>query len=91
MQRHTLIQRIAQAADLTSEPVPGQPLIEIVSDRSVLIENHRGVTQYSTQIITVRVKYGCISVKGCALELSRMTKEQLIITGKIDAVELCRR
>ena len=39
----------------------------------------------------MKVKYGCISVCGCGLQLLRMTREQLIIRGRIDAVSLHRR
>ena len=37
------------------------------------------------------MKYGLVCVCGCDLELIRMTKEQLIISGRIDAVTLIRR
>ena len=70
---------------------PGQPIVEIAGDRRVLIENHFGVKEYSREKIGVKVKYGLVCVCGCNLELIRMTKEQLIISGRIDAVTLIRR
>lgn len=78
-------------ADLSAEPLPGQPIVEIAGDRRVLIENHFGVKEYSREKIGVKVKYGLVCVCGCDLELIRMTKEQLIISGRIDAVTLIRR
>lgn len=86
-----LLQRLTDGLDLPGEPLPGQPLIELAGDRRVLIENHHGVTQYGKDEIRVKVKYGQICVKGCGLELARMTKEQLIICGRIDCVSLLRR
>ena len=85
------LQRLADGADLTTEPLPGQPIVEIAGDRRVLIENHFGVKEYSRERISVKVKYGLVSVCGCGLELMRMTKEQLIICGRIDGVTLQRR
>ena len=81
----------AGGADLSAEPLPGQPIVEIAGDRRVLIENHFGVKEYSREKIGVKVKYGLVCVCGCNLELIRMTKEQLIISGRIDAVTLIRR
>ena len=75
----------------SAEPLPGQPIVEIAGDRRVLIENHFGVKEYSREKIGVKVKYGLVCVCGCDLELIRMTKEQLIISGRIDAVTLIRR
>lgn len=73
------------------EPVPGLPLVEIAGQGRVLIENHRGVCGYGRDQICIRVKYGQIAVRGCGLELARMTKEQLVITGQIESVNLIRR
>ena len=86
-----ILQRLADGADLSAEPLPGQPIVEIAGDRRVLIENHFGVKEYSREKIGVKVKYGLVCVCGCNLELVRMTKEQLLISGRIDAVTLIRR
>lgn len=85
------VQRLADTADLAGEPLPGVPLVELAGENRVLIEGHCGVTQYSREQITVKVRYGCVRICGCGLELSRMSKEQLIVTGQIDAVKLIRR
>lgn len=90
-ERRNILQRLADEADLSGEPLPGQPIVEIAGDRRVLIENHFGVKEYSRERIGVKVKYGVITVCGCGLELIRMTKEQLVISGRIDAVSLQRR
>lgn len=86
-----LIDRLTEEAELTEQPLPGQPIVEIAGDRRVLIENHFGVKEYGTQRITVKVKYGCVCICGCGLELMRMTKEQLVICGRIDCVTVQRR
>lgn len=89
--RWSILDRIAEGADLAGEPIPGLPVVEIGGECRVLIENHFGVTQYSRERICVRVKYGQVAVCGCGLELIRMTKEQLVISGRIDGVTLIRR
>ena len=91
MEKKGIIRRMAQAADLETEPVPGKPLVEIVDGSSVLIENHCGVICYSCEQVSVKTKKGCIVVEGSALVLSRMSKEQLCIKGVIHRVELRRR
>ena len=46
-----ILQRLADGADLSAEPLPGQPIVEIAGDRRVLIENHFGVKEYSREKI----------------------------------------
>lgn len=82
--------RIAQSS-LAAEAVPGQPIVEITGDKRVLIECHRGVLAYSRERIQVSVGYGWVCVCGCDLELIHMTREKLIIYGRITSIQLHRR
>lgn len=88
---HRLLERIAEEMDLPGEPIPGQPILELSGDSRVLIENHLGITQYCREKICVKVKFGQIALCGCNLEMARMTRDQLIVTGRIDAVTVHRR
>lgn len=85
------MQRLAEEMDISQEAVPGLPLVEICGERRVLIENHRGVLSYGSEQIRACVSYGELVVCGCGLELARMTREQLVICGRIDSVCLVRR
>ena len=77
--------------DLPGETLPGQVLVEITGENRVLIEHHRGVQEYTRERIGVKVKYGVVQINGKCLELRYMTKEQLVVSGKIDCVQLIRR
>lgn len=89
--RKGLLDRLAEAADLPGETISGLPLVELSGDRRVLVENHCGVTEYSQERIGIKVSFGWVLICGCRLELARMSKEQLIITGRIDGITVCRR
>lgn len=86
----SLWEKMALAADLPDEPIPGLPLVEIAGNGRVLIENHKGVNEYGRNMIRIKVKYGSVCVCGQNLELARMNKGQLIISGIIESVQLCR-
>ncbi len=85
-----ILDRIALAADLPGEALPAQPVVEILGDHRVLVENHSGVTKYGETDICIRVHYGYVRVSGCHLHLAKMTRQQIIICGTIDSVNLCR-
>lgn len=85
------MERLADSMDLVGEPLPSQPLLELAGDRRVLIEHHKGVVQYCRERICVRVQYGTVCVCGAELELSRMTGEQLVISGRIDQITIGRK
>ena len=85
-----LLNRIAFSADLPGECIPRMPLVEIAGEQRVLIENHRGVAAYGCNEIKIRVSYGIVAVSGSDLQLVRVSKEHLIVAGRIDAVLLQR-
>lgn len=89
--RYDILNRVSSVTDLPLEPLPGIPLVELAGENRVLIENHYGVTEYGCNEICIKVNYGKICVRGNKLELSRMTKHQLVITGCIDNISLIRR
>lgn len=76
--------------DLPGESLPGQVLVEISGENRVLIEHHCGVREYSRERISVKVKYGFLQICGSCLELRCMSREQLVIYGRIDCVMLKR-
>lgn len=89
--RSEFLMRLAERIDLPSEPITKQPLVEIIGRNRVLIENHRGVCDYGKQSVLIRVSCGQIRICGEGLELARMTKEQVVIMGKIGSIVLLGR
>lgn len=84
------VHRFAEGTDLHGETLPGVPVVEIAGGSRVLIEKHGGVVEYACERIRIRVSYGMICVFGSQLELLRMTKQQVIISGQIDGIRLQR-
>ena len=82
------VERMVQRMDLVTEPLPGQPLVEIVGMHRVLIENHYGVIKYGCNEILAKVSFGCFCVCGEKLKLLQMTKERLVIGGCIHSVSV---
>lgn len=67
------------------------PLVELAGQNRVLIENHLGVLAYSLEEIQIKVCYGSVCIIGSDLRLLEMNREQLVICGKIDALQLFGR
>ena len=86
--RESILTRLTSVADLPCEPIPGQPLVELLGRQRVLIENHCGVIQYCPNEIVIKVSYGPLVICGCGMRLTQMTRQQLIITGQIQQIQL---
>lgn len=69
---------------------PGLPLIELVGDCRVLIENHCSIIEYGKEKIVIKMKFGCVEICGKGMQLSQLTKSQLVISGRITGLQLIR-
>ena len=91
MNKVNWMQKLTDGMDLPGELPPGVPVIEIARDCRVLIEGHRGMTEYSRERIRVRVCYGIVCICGAGLELMHMSKDKLVISGQIEGAQIERR
>lgn len=76
--------------ELIGESLPRRSIIELCSDNRIYVERHLGVYEYSDVEIHIGVYFGKIVIRGCCLKLASMSKESLVVTGKIQCVELIR-
>lgn len=88
--RKRMISKVISAADLDAELEYDLPIIELAGNHQVLIENHQSVIGYSTESICIKVRFGCVCVRGNGLMIARMSSDQLVILGDIQCVQLSR-
>ncbi len=80
---------VTELFDLPAELVPGVPKLTLSGGSEVLIENHEGLKSYTRDLIEVRGRNMLMQIRGEDLELTAMTRNELVIKGIIVAVELC--
>lgn len=86
--KETLLEKTAQTFDLPADAVAGLPRIELLGDRELRMENHKGILAYSKEEIHVSGGRLVVRVVGAELELRAMNAAELLITGRISTVEL---
>lgn len=86
--KESLLEKTAQTFDLPADAVAGLPRIELTGDRELRMENHKGILTYGKEEIHVSGGKIVVRITGEDLELKAMNASELLITGKIAAVEL---
>lgn len=86
--KQAIMQHVIHGTELAAQPLPAVPLIEVIGFNRMLIENHICIDSYCPQEISIRVKYGSITVEGDCLQLAYMSPEKLVITGKIRSMQI---
>lgn len=84
--RKVSLDAAAEGLELPPEAF-GALLVTAVGNGRVLIENHRGIEQYSREYIRLRAKSGGIAVFGSGLAIRTLGKSKLALEGKIRSME----
>ena len=65
----------------------GSAKLTVTGGRSAVIENHRGVLEYTAERIVVAVPRGKVCLDGTGLRLKAMNKNELLVGGRIRNIE----
>ena len=82
------LERAAEVFDLPADAVAGVPRLELVGERELRVENHKGILAYGREEIHISGGVYIIKVVGQELELRAMTGLELLITGKVLQISL---
>ena len=78
--------------EVPKEISTNEPKITIAGFKKMLIENYKVILEYQDIYIRVKTYIGIVNINGFNLNLTEMTSDDIMITGKIDNVdfeELC--
>lgn len=74
--------------ELPKEVISDKPKITIVGFEQMLIENYKGVLEYEEFFIKISTHIGTININGFNLKLEQLTSDDIMITGKIESMDL---
>lgn len=85
--REGLLEKTARLFDIPVETA-GVLRMELTGRGELRVANHKGILAYGREEILVSGGRLLLRVRGSGLELKAMNGEELLITGRVDAVEL---
>ena len=77
---------LVESLELPKDLMYGAVLVSITGRQEILIENYRGILEYSQNHISLQTKTCRLVVRGKNLNISYYTNEEMKITGLIDSV-----
>ncbi len=86
--KESVLEKTSEILDLPGDVVAGLPRMELVGDRELRMENHKGILSYGENEIHVSGGKLIVRIKGEGLELRSMNALELLITGRITSLEL---
>lgn len=77
---------MVESLKLPKDSLLGASIITVTGNTDILIENYKGILQYSEELILLQGKNCKIELKGKRLNIVYYTNEDMKISGKIESV-----
>ena len=78
---------LAERFGMPKDVIMDLPRVSICGDREIYIENHKGLLEYSDNIIRVKMNDGIIDISGVGLRIIAMERDRLIVNGVLEHVK----
>lgn len=75
-----------ESLELPKDLMYGAVLVSITGRQEMLIENYRGILEYTQNHISLQTKTCRLIIRGKNLHISYYTNEEMKITGLIDQI-----
>ena len=72
---------------MPKDVILGVPLITITGQTEALVENFRGILEYTDKLIRIQTKIGKIHISGRNLQIECYTNDEMKIVGYITMIE----
>lgn len=79
--------RISESLELPKEVILNIPVLKVVGKNDIYIENHKGIVEYSSEILRINSEIGIIKIVGKNLYIKEINREELFILGDINMIE----
>ena len=85
-QLHRGKELVVESLKLPRDSVLGDSIITVTGNTEILIENYKGILQYSDELILLQGKNCKIELKGKRLNIVYYTNEDMKISGMIESI-----
>ncbi len=80
-------ENIAEKWGLPKDVICDLPRLSLVGDKEIFIENHKGILEYTSGSVRIKMHDGLMNIKGEKLRIREMQTDRLLVTGDFIGVE----
>ena len=79
---------VSEALELPKDVVLDLPKIIMTGNIGLTISNHKGIIEYTQEILRINSSIGIIKIWGADMELKTILSEEIIVVGTIEKLEI---
>ncbi len=87
LRRKRNLQSLAGILDIPQDIVLDLPRITMLGNKQLLVENHKGIIEYTPSLVRIKLSQGELFVYGETLTLGNLQAEQILVEGVVQEVK----
>lgn len=87
LRRKGNLQSLAGFLEIPQDIVLDMPRITMLGNKQLLVENHKGIIEYTPSLVRIKLNQGELFILGEDLTLGNLQAEQILIEGVIQEVK----
>ncbi len=80
-------QRIAGILEIPQDIVLDLPRMTMLGNKQLLIENHKGIIEYTPSLVRIKLNQGELIIIGENLMLANLQMEQILVEGIVGEIK----
>lgn len=81
------LQALAGLLEIPQDLVLDLPRITMLGNRQLLVENHKGIVEYTPELVRIKLNQGELVIGGTDLTLGNLQVEQVLVEGTVAVVK----
>ncbi len=81
-----ILHSLAKRLDIPQDIILDLPRITMLGNKQVLIENHKGIIEYTASLVRIKLSEGELIIHGTQLLLGNLQAEQILVEGTVREV-----
>jgi sporulation protein YqfC len=81
------LQTLAGILEIPQDIILDMPRITMLGNKQLLVENHKGIIEYTTSLVRIKLNQAELTISGSNLVLGNLQTEQILVEGMIAGVK----
>jgi sporulation protein YqfC len=86
LRRKGKLQSLAGFLEIPQDIVMDLPRITMLGNKQLLVENHKGIIEYTPSLVRIKLSQGELFIYGEKLTLGNLQAEQILVEGVVQKV-----
>jgi sporulation protein YqfC len=87
LRRKGNLQSLAGFLEIPQDIVLDLPRITMLGNKQLLVENHKGIIEYTPSLVRIKLSQGELIILGEKLTLGNLQVEQILVEGVVQEVK----